>query len=253
VILDKFRLDNQVAVVTGAGRSLGLGMAAALAEAGADIVTVQRNPESPVLAERVAQAGRRLHVCPIDVTADQAAETALEQTLAAFGRVDILVNNAGAQHRVPAADFPRADWDRILAVNLQAVFDFCQVFGRVMINQRRGKIINIASVIAFQGGIKIPAYAAAKHAVVGLTRSFSNEWAAQGVNVNAIAPGYMDTDMSVALINDPERNRSVMERIPAGRWGVPEDLAGPVVFLASAASDYVHGEVLVVDGGWLAR
>ena len=253
MILDKFRPDNQVAVVTGAGRGLGLGMAAALAEAGADVVAVQRSPDSPALADRVSAAGRRLHICPIDVTADRAAEIALEQTLAAFGRVDILVNNAGAQHRVPAADFPRADWDRILAINLQAVFDFCQVFGRVMLEQRHGKILNIASVISFQGGIRIPAYAAAKHAVVGLTRSFSNEWAAQGVNVNAIAPGYMDTDMSEALINDPDRNRSVMERIPAGRWGAPEDLAGPVVFLASAASDYVHGEVLVVDGGWLAR
>jgi 2-deoxy-D-gluconate 3-dehydrogenase len=189
----------------------------------------------------------------LDLAAADAAERALAATLDRFGRVDILVNNAGIQRRAPATDFPLADWDEVIAVNQRAVFLFCQTFGRVMVAQGRGKIINVASLLSFQGGITVPAYAAAKHAVSGLTQALCNEWASKGVNVNAIAPGYMDTEMNTALRANPERNRAISERIPAGRWGLPEDMAGMAVFLASAAADYVHGQTLAVDGGWLAR
>jgi 2-deoxy-D-gluconate 3-dehydrogenase len=170
-----------------------------------------------------------------------------------IGRADILVNNAGIQRRAPAADFPLTDWDAVIDVNLRTVFAFCQTFGREMLARGRGKIINIASLLTFQGGITVPAYTASKHAVAGLTKALCNEWAGYGVQVNAIAPGYMDTDMNVALRADAERNRAISQRIPAGRWGAPADMAGAAVFLASPASDYVHGQVLVVDGGWMAR
>lgn len=253
MILDKFRLDGQVAVVTGGNRGLGLGMAAGLAEAGADIVSVQRAPEAPELARRVAAAGRRLLPLGLDLAAADAAEQALAATLDHFGRVDILVNNAGIQRRAPATDFSLADWEEVIAVNQRAVFLFCQAFGRVMVGQGRGKIINVASLLSYQGGITVPAYAAAKHAVAGLTKALCNEWSGRGVNVNAIAPGYMDTDLNTALRANPERNRAISERIPAGRWGTPEDMAGAAVFLASAASDFIHGETIAIDGGWLAR
>jgi 2-deoxy-D-gluconate 3-dehydrogenase len=253
MILDRFRLDGKVAVVTGGNRGLGFGMASALAEAGADIVSVQRSGDAPELAEHVAAAGRQLLLCQADLADNAAPELVLEKTLTRFGHVDILVNNAGIQRRAPVAEFTESDWDDVIAVNLRAVFRFCQVFGRVMLAQGHGKIINIASILAFQGGIRIPAYTASKHAVAGLTKSLCNEWAARGVNVNAIAPGYIATDLNVALQNDPERYSAITDRIPAGRWGTSDDLAGAVVFLASAASDYVHGEILSVDGGWMAR
>ncbi|HSH82253.1 MAG TPA: 2-dehydro-3-deoxy-D-gluconate 5-dehydrogenase KduD [Herpetosiphonaceae bacterium] len=252
-ILDRFRLDGQVALITGASRGLGLGMAAALAEAGADIVSIQRGSETLRLAERIEAAGGRLLSIALDIAMPNAAEYAVAAALAQFGRIDILVNNAGIQRRAPAAEFPLPEWDAVLAVNLDAVFRLCQAAGREMIRQGHGKIINIASLLAFQGGITIPAYAASKHAIIGLTKALCNEWARHNVNVNAIAPGYMDTDLNVALRADSERDRAIRERIPAGRWGEPDDLAGAVVFLASSASDYMHGHTLVVDGGWLAR
>lgn len=252
-VLDRFRLDGQVALITGGNRGLGLGMAAALAEAGADIVSVQRSGEVVQLAERIAAIGQRLLPLALDVAQPGAAEQALVATLERFGRVDILVNNAGIQRRAPAADFASADWDAVLAVNLDAVFHFCQVFGREMLRQGHGKIINIASLLTFQGGITVPAYAASKHAVAGLTKALCNEWAGRGVNVNAIAPGYMDTDLNVALRADAVRSTAINDRVPAGRWGTSEDMAGAVVFLASGASSYVHGHTLVVDGGWIAR
>jgi 2-deoxy-D-gluconate 3-dehydrogenase len=253
MILEQFRLDGQVALVTGGNRGLGLGIAAGLAEAGADIVSVQRASDVTLLAERVRQAGKRLLPLSLDLAESQAAESALESACREFGRVDILVNNAGIQRRFPSVDFPLEDWDDVINVNLRAVFAFCRVFGREMVRRQHGKIINLTSVLAFQGGFTVPAYAASKHAVAGLTKALCNEWAGSGVNVNAIAPGYMATDMNVALLADANRNRAISERIPAGRWGQPEDLAGAAVFLASAASDYLHGQMLVVDGGWLSR
>lgn len=253
MILDQFRLDGKVALVTGGSRGLGFGMAVALAEAGADIVSIQRTSSSEALAERIASVGRRFLSLALDLGCETAAQEALEAVLSTFGHIDILVNNAGIQRRAPAVEFPIEDWDSVINVNLRAVFLFCQVFGKQMLRQGYGKIINIASLLSVQGGITIPAYTASKHAIAGLTKALCNEWAGRGVNVNAITPGYMDTDLNVALRANPERNRQISERIPAGRWGKPEDMAGAVVFLASPASDYLHGHLLVVDGGWLAR
>ena len=252
MILDQFRLDGKVAVVTGGSRGLGAAMAIGLAEAGADIVSIQHSSSAETVAERISSI-RRFLPLTLDVGAEMAAQQALDATLSAFGRVDILVNNAGVQRRAPAVDFSMEDWDAVINVNLRAVFLFCQTFGRHMLQQGSGKIINIASVLSMQGGINIPAYTASKHAVAGLTKAFCNEWASQGVNVNAIAPGYVETDLNVALRVNTERNRQISERIPAGRWGKPEDMAGAAVFLASPASDYLHGQMIVVDGGWLAR
>ncbi len=253
MILDQFRLDGKVALVTGGSRGLGFGMAVALAEAGADIISIQRTSSSEALAERVTSMGRQFLPLVFDIGSETAAQEALDAVLSRFGRIDILVNNAGIQRRALAVEFSIEDWDSVINVNLRAVFLFCQVFGSQMLRQGSGKIINIASLLSVQGGITIPAYTASKHAIAGLTKALCNEWAGWGVNVNAIAPGYMDTDLNVALRANPERNRQISERIPAGRWGKPEDMAGAVVFLASPASDYLHGHLLVVDGGWLAR
>ena len=253
MILDQFRLDGKVALVTGGSRGLGFGMAVALAEAGADIISIQRTSSSEALAERVTSMGRQFLPLVFDIGSETAAQEALDAVLSRFGRIDILVNNAGIQRRALAVEFSIEDWDSVINVNLRAVFLFCQVFGSQMLRQGSGKIINIASLLSVQGGITIPAYTASKHAIAGLTKALCNEWAGRGVNVNAIAPGYMDTDLNVALRANPERNRQISERIPAGRWGKPEDMAGAVVFLASPASDYLHGHLLVVDGGWLAR
>ncbi len=253
MILDQFKLTDQVSVVTGANRGLGLAMATALAEAGAHIVSVQRSNDTTELAQRVQGARRELLSISVDIAADDAAERVLDATLKRFGRVDILVNNAAIQHRHPADQFPIQDFDDVMDVNVRAVFLFCQVFGREMLHHGRGKIINIASLLSFQGGLTVPAYAAAKHAVAGLTKALCNEWSSKGINVNAVAPGYMDTDMNAALKADATRNQAISQRIPAGRWGQPEDLGGVVVFLASHASDYVHGQIIAVDGGWTAR
>lgn len=253
MILDHFRLDDQVAVITGGNRGLGLGMAAALAQAGAHIVSVHRSGRATELSAAVSGAGRELLSLPLDVSEPDAAEQALNATLGHFGRADILINNAGVQRRYPSAEFPIEEWDLVINVNLRAVFQFCQAFGRQMLRQGRGKIINVTSVLSFQGGYTVPAYAAAKHAVSGLTKSLCNEWSSKGINVNAIAPGYMDTDMNEALKANAERSGAINARIPAGRWGTPEDLGGLAVFLASRASDYIHGEVITVDGGWMAR
>ncbi len=253
MILEQFRLDGQVAVVTGGNRGLGLGIAVALCEAGADIVSVQRTSETAELAERVAHTQRRLLSLPLDLASEKAADEVLAQTLAHFGRVDILVNNAGIQRRAPAALFSLNDWNEVIDVNLNAVFTFCQIFGREMICQGHGKIINIASLLSFQGGYTVPAYTVSKHGVAGLTKALCNEWASLGVNVNAIAPGYMDTEMNSALRADTRRDQEISARIPAKRWGTPEDMGGLAVFLASSASDYIHGQVLAVDGGWMAR
>jgi 2-deoxy-D-gluconate 3-dehydrogenase len=253
MILDDFRLDGRVATITGANRGLGLGIAAALAQAGADVVSVQRSDDAGAVRSAVEAAGRRFLAVTADVGAPDAATAALAATLDAFGRADILVNNAGVQRRSPAETFPAADWELVLNVNLNAVFRFAQCYGRHMLAHGGGKIVNIASLISLQGGYTIAAYAAAKHGVAGITQALCNEWAARGINVNAIAPGYMATEMNAALIADPARSTQIGARIPAGRWGDPGDLGGATVFLASRAADYIHGQMLAVDGGWLAR
>jgi len=254
MILDLFKLDGKVALVTGAGQGLGQGMALALAEAGADIATLDRTGCKETCGA-VADLGRRYFESVVDLS--EASVEQLNEVVAKvvkeLGRIDILVNNAGTIRRTPAVDFSETDWDDVLQVNLKAAFFLAQAAGRVMMSQGGGKIINIASMLSFQGGITVPSYTAAKSALAGVTRALANEWARNNVNVNAIAPGYMATDNTAALRADPNRSTSILERIPAGRWGTPDDLKGAVVFLASSASDYLHGAIIPVDGGWLAR
>jgi 2-deoxy-D-gluconate 3-dehydrogenase len=254
-VLDRFRLDGKVALVTGASRGLGAGMALALASAGADVVLHASEQAAAATALAIAEATGR---APLTLTADlgdrAATDRLVTETIAARGRLDILINNAGLIRRHPAATHPDDDWDRVIEVDLSAVFRLCRAAGRHMIERGAGgKIVNVASLLSFQGGITVPGYAAAKGGVMQLTKALANEWAAHGISVNAIAPGYMDTDNTAALRADATRVRQITERIPAGRWGRPEDLAGAAVFLASPASDYVNGHVLVVDGGWMGR
>lgn len=253
-MVDMFRLDDQVAVVTGASFGLGRGMAEGLAEAGAHIVAVSRITEN--LSETITEVeglGRACLPIACDVSKRDQVETMIAQAIDRFGRIDILVNNAGIIRRAPAVDFSDDDWRAVLDLNLNGVWYCCQAAGRHMVARKHGKIINIASVLSFQGGIFVPSYAASKGAVAQLTQALANEWAAHGVNVNAIAPGYCETANTDALRNDPVRSKAILARIPAGRWGMPADLKGAAVFLASRASDYVHGHLLVVDGGWLGR
>ena len=254
-VLDLFRLDGKIALVTGASKGLGEAIAIALAEAGAGIVSLSRSPESSAGAAQIRAMGRCYHAIELDLHEASVAEleAAIQQTIALAGRLDILVNNAGVILRAPAIDYSEADWDAILQIDLKAVFFLSQAAARVMEQNGGGKIINIASLLSFQGGIRVPAYSAAKHGVLGLTRALGNEWAAKGINVNAIVPGYMETDATIALRNDTERNQSILSRIPAGYWGKPTDLQGAAVFLASDAANYIHGAALDVDGGWMAR
>jgi 2-deoxy-D-gluconate 3-dehydrogenase len=254
MILEQFRLDGRVALVTGANRGIGAGLAIALAEAGADLAMLGRTEPTATLS-RAEALGRRAVWVRSDLGTATPADlgAAVAAVPDELGRLDILVNNAGIIRRAPAAEHAATDWDDVMSVNVDAVFHLSQAAGRLMLAGGSGKIINIASMLSFQGGIRVASYTAAKHAVLGLTRALANEWAGSGVNVNAIAPGYIATDNTAALRADPERERSIVERIPAGRWGTPEDLAGAVVFLASDAARYVHGAVLPVDGGWLAR
>ena len=245
-----FRLDDRVALVTGASTGLGAAIAIALGEAGAR-VACHGNTHSPqATCEKIENA------FPItgDLGQPQTAKHLVEETINHFGRLDIVINNAGIIRRAPAVDFSDDDWAAVLEVNLTSVFRLCQFAGRHMIESGRGgKIVNIASLLSFQGGVTVPAYAAAKGGVAQLTKALANEWAKHRINVNAIAPGYMRTANTAALQADETRNRQILERIPAGRWGEPEDIAGAAVFLSSPASDYVNGHVLVVDGGWLGR
>ncbi len=253
VIIDAFRLDGKVALVTGASAGLGAAIAVALGQAGAN-VACHGNTRSPEkTCQAVESAGRGALSVTGDLGDPSTPQRIVDQTLQRFGAIDILVNNAGMVRRAPAVDFSIDDWKAILEVNLTSVFRLCQLAGQRMIAQGRGKILNIASLLSFQGGITVPAYAASKGAVAQLTKALANEWAAKGVNVNALAPGYMRTDVTAALQKDEVRNRQILERIPAGRWGDPADLCGAALFLCSAASDYVHGHVLAVDGGWLGR
>lgn len=252
-ILDMFRLDGKVALVTGAGSGLGRGIALSLAEAGADVAVAGRGHGLEETAELIRAAGRRALVCKVDLSSTAQMESLINDVTANLGELDILVNNAGMISRVGVLHATEADWDAVINLNQRSVFFLSQAAARRMAARGRGKIINTASLLAFQGGLGVPAYTASKHAVAGITRAMANELAPLGVNVNAIAPGYMATDMTTALQENPERSRQIGERIPAGRWGTPADLAGAVVYLASAASDYVHGHILAVDGGWLNR
>lgn len=254
MILDSFKLDGKVALVTGAAQGLGQGMALALAEAGADIASLDR-----VGCEGTCEAVRALDrkYCESVVDLRAASVEDLKAVVARIvdemGHIDILVNNAGTIRRTPAVDFSETDWDDVLQINLKAAFFLAQAVGRVMIAQGSGKIINTVSMLSFQGGITVPSYTASKSGLAGLTRALANEWAKHNINVNAIAPGYMATDNTAALRADPARSTSILDRIPAGRWGTPDDLRGAVIFLASSASDYVNGAIIPVDGGWLAR
>jgi len=253
-ILEKFRLDGKKALVIGASTGLGRAMAEALAEAGADLALSSRNRDR--LEEVAAYAenlGRRAFALPCDVSDPDRLRSLVESAEKQLGRLDILVNSAGRVYRAHPEEFPEEEWDRVIAVNLKSVFIACQEAGRRMIARRSGKIINIASMLSFTGGILVPAYAASKGGVAQLTKALANEWAQYNVQVNAIAPGYFKTAMTRDIYEDPVRNREILDRIPAGRWGDPADLKGAVVFLASAASDYMSGHILVVDGGWLGR
>jgi 2-deoxy-D-gluconate 3-dehydrogenase len=247
-----FDLSGRVAVVTGANTGIGQGLAVALAQAGADVALVGRTPADET-AESVRALGRRAAIVGADLSTIAPVQDVVERTVGELGSLDILVNNAGMIRRADALDFSEEDWDAVIDTNLKSVFFLCQAAARHMVAKGKGKIINIASMLSFQGGIRVPSYTASKSGVVGLTKLLANEWASKGVNVNAIAPGYIATNNTTALQADEVRNRQILERIPVGRWGQPSDLAGAVVFLASDASDYVQGHVLAVDGGWLAR
>jgi 2-dehydro-3-deoxy-D-gluconate 5-dehydrogenase len=252
--LSAFQLTGRNALVTGSRKGLGAGIALALARAGANVACHGRSPDETSIVAEIQSSGVKSFYISGDVANLTVCERIIETTLAKFGTIDILVNNAGIIRRAPAVEFSLADWNEILAVNLTAVFRLSQLAAKDMIQrQKGGKIVNIASLLSFQGGILVPAYAAAKAGVAQLTKAMANEWAVHGINVNAIAPGYMITDNTAALRQDANRARQILERIPAGRWGSPEDLAGAAVFLCSSASAYVHGHVLAVDGGWLAR
>lgn len=255
MILDKFRLDGQTALVTGCKRGMGRATAVALAEAGADIIGVSASlePAGSAVEQDVIARGRNFRGYTCDF-ADRAALYAfIRQVKSDFPRIDILVNNAGTILRKPAVEHPDEYWDQVIDVNLTAQFILSREIGRDMVQRGRGKIVFVASLLTFQGGITVPGYAASKGGIGQLTMALANEWAAHGVQVNAIAPGYVATDNTAALRADEKRSKAILERIPAGRWGEPEDYMGPMLFLCSGASDYVNGAILVVDGGWLGR
>lgn len=253
MVLNAFDLTGKVAIVTGCDTGLGQGMTLALAQAGCDIVGVNRKIPQQT-AEQVLALGRRFTAIQADLSRQDAIADIVAKAVSAMGRVDILVNNAGTIRRADALTFSEKEWDDVLNLNLKSVFFLSQAVARQFIRQGSGgKIINIASILSFQGGIRVPSYTASKSGVLGLTRLMANEWAGQNINVNAIAPGYMATDNTRQLRDDADRSKEILDRIPAGRWGVPDDLQGPVVFLASQAADYINGYTLAVDGGWLAR
>ncbi len=253
MILDAFKLTDKVALVTGCDTGLGQGMAIGLAEAGCDIVGVNRKIPHET-AKRVEALGRRFHAIQADLRDQQQLASIVDQAVAKMGHLDILINNAGTIRRCDAIDFSEKDWDEVMDLNLKSLFFLSQAVARQYIAQGSGgKIINIASMLSYQGGIRVPSYTASKSGVMGLTRLLANEWAKHNINVNAIAPGYMATNNTQQLREDAERNQEILDRIPAARWGTPEDLQGAAVFLASSAADYINGYTLAVDGGWLAR
>jgi 2-dehydro-3-deoxy-D-gluconate 5-dehydrogenase len=254
MILDLFKLEGKVALVTGADKGLGQGLALALAEAGADIIGLSRS-DSNTTAESIRALSRQYCAmqCDLQTTNVDTLRNIIDEAANQFGRLDILVNNAGTIRRGPALEVSEADWDDVIQVNLKSAFFLSQAVARLMSKNGAGKIINIASMLSFQGGINVISYTAAKSALAGITRGLANEWAKHNINVNAIAPGYMATDNTAVLRSDPNRAPAILDRIPAGRWGMPDDLKGAVVFLASSASDYLNGAIIPVDGGWLNR
>lgn len=253
MILEQFNLAGKVAIVTGASRGLGAGMAIGLAEAGADLVVVASSARLQETVEKIKALGRRCLGIQADLIDTKVIPQIVDATLKEYGRIDILINCAGIIRRAPAIEFSEKDWDDVIQINQKATFFMCQAAAREMVKQKKGKIINIASLLSFQGGIIVPSYTASKSAVAGLTKALANEWAPLGINVNAIAPGYMATEMTEALQKSAERAPAILARIPAGRWGTPEDMKGLAVFLASDAADYLQGQVIAVDGGWLGR
>ena len=253
MILDQFNLAGKVAIVTGASRGLGAGMAIGLAEAGADLVVVASSARLQETVDKIKALGRRCLGIQADLIDTKVIPQIIDATLKEYGRIDILINCAGIIRRAPAIEFSEKDWDDVIQINQKATFFMCQAAAREMVKQKKGKIINIASLLSFQGGIIVPSYTASKSAVAGLTKALANEWAPLGINVNAIAPGYMATEMTEALQKSAERAPAILARIPAGRWGTPEDMKGLAVFLASDAAEYLQGQVIAVDGGWLGR
>jgi len=253
MILSKFSLEGKTAIVTGASRGLGQGMAVGLAEAGADVAVVASSERIQETVEIVRSLGKRCIPIQADLGSIDPIPRIIDTALKEFGKIDILVNCAGIILRAPAIEVTEQDWNSVINLNQKTLFFMCQAAAKEMIKQKRGKIINVASVLSFQGGVLVPAYAASKAAVASITRSLANEWAPLGINVNAIAPGYMATEMTDALQNNLDRSSAILSRIPQGRWGTPEDMKGAVVFLASKASDYLQAHVLTIDGGWLSR
>jgi 2-dehydro-3-deoxy-D-gluconate 5-dehydrogenase len=250
---DMFDLSGNKALVTGGSYGLGRAMAEALLDAGADVGIIDISDKLDDTVKELSMGDRKVAGIRANLGDRNDRRAAFDKFVAEFGGIDILVNNAGIQRRHKAEDFPIEDWDQVMEINLTAVFELCRLSGRKMLERGTGKIINVASLLSFTGGLTVPAYAAAKGGVAQLTKALSNEWAGRGVNVNAIVPGYMDTPLNTAIINDPARNQQILDRIPAGRWGKPDDLKGVVVFLASGASDYIHGALIAIDGGFLGR
>jgi len=253
MILSNFSLEGKTAIVTGASRGLGQGMAVGLAEAGADVAVVASSERIQETAEIVRSLGKKCIPIQADLGSIEPIPGIIDTVLKEFGKIDILVNCAGIILRAPAIEVTEQDWNSVINLNQKTLFFMCQAAAKEMIKQKRGKIINVASVLSFQGGVLVPAYAASKAAVASITRSLANEWAPLGINVNAIAPGYIATEMTDDLQNNPGRSSAILSRIPQGRWGTPEDMKGAVVFLASKASDYLQAHILTVDGGWLSR
>lgn len=248
-----FDLTGKKAIVTGAAQGLAYGMAEGLMEAGAAVCILDISPKTEEVAQQFSARGFTCYGVTANVGDASARDTAFSKCIEVLGGLDILVNAAGIQRRHKSEEFPMSDWDMVINVNLTSVFSLCQLAAKHYLKNGGGKIINIASMLSYFGGYTVPAYAASKGGVAQLTKSFANEWARQGINVNALAPGFMDTPMNVALVNDPDRNDEILKRIPAARWGLPTDMKGPVVFLASSASDYMHGAIIPVDGGYLGR
>lgn len=247
-----FNLGGKKALVTGGNRGIGKAISIGLAQAGAEVVIVSRSSAKDVI-EEIKKSGGQAHHYPCDLKSRASREEMIQKVLDEIGTINILVNNAGIQQRYPSEDFPLEAWDEVVEVNMTAAFHLCKLFGKRMLGEGYGKIVNLASVISYQGGIYIPAYAASKAGVMNFTKTLSNEWASRGITVNCVAPGYIATDMNEALIADETRNKQILDRLPAKRWGNPADLVGAIVFLSSPASDYVNGITIPVDGGWLGR